>query len=75
MSKDKTSAKGKSRKLRLKKESLRDLDAPRKTRRVKGGGATAAAGMICFTQACATAAYTNCNLSCVAVCGGGFKNL
>jgi hypothetical protein len=66
------SATGRSRKLRLKRESLKELDARRGAGKVKGGGATVVVGAICGpTQGCATAAYTNCNLSCVAACGGG----
>ena len=58
-------------KLKLKKESLKDLDTQRNAGKVKGGG-TLNAGRICGpTQQCGTAAYTNCNVSCIAVCGGG----
>jgi hypothetical protein len=60
-----------ARKLKLKKESLKDLDARRKAGRVKGGGASLGFGVICQSQGCATALYTNCNVSCIAVCGGG----
>ena len=67
----KKTVRGKGRKLRLKKESLKDLDA-RRGEKIRGAGFLSAAGMLCgATQGCATAQYTNCNVSCVAVCGGG----
>ena len=63
-----------ARKLKLKKETVKDLEARGKTGKVKGGAVTLSCqvGGICGpTLGCATAAYTNCNVSCVAVCGGG----
>lgn len=60
-----------TRKLKLKKESLKDLDTRRNAGKVKGGALTVV-GICGPTAACAaSAAYTNCNVSCVAVCGGG----
>jgi hypothetical protein len=64
---------GQARKLKLKKETLKDLDASR-GKRIKGGAVSAEAGVVCHTVAATcfcTAAATNCKVSCVAVCGGG----
>jgi hypothetical protein len=63
---------GQTRKLKLKKETLKDLDVSR-GKRIKGGAVTV--GGICGPTVAATcwctAAATNCKLSCLAVCGGG----
>jgi len=69
VAKRKGAGKGSVEKLKLKKETLRNLDVKDKARGVKGGGTivgnTAGATCVC------TARATNCNVSCVAVCGGG----
>jgi hypothetical protein len=62
-----------AKKLKLNKETIRDLDSKGKAGQVKGGGTllSCQAGQVCFTQGCATALFTNCLVSCNAVCGVG----
>ena len=66
--KKKTTGSRAGRKLRLKKDTIRDLDARGESKELKGGN-TGFATCLC------TAGATNCKLSCVAVCGGGSVNL
>ena len=67
----KSGGKGRVKKLKLKKETVRDLSVKGGSKAVKGGGSADIARICGPTFGCATAAYTNCNVSCLAVCGGG----
>ena len=50
-----------SKKLKLKKEIIKDLEVKGKGKKVKGGN----------TALCVGVTQTNCNVSCVMVCAGG----
>jgi len=72
--KKKTAGKGRARKLKLKKETIKDLDARGKTERVKGGLMTAATDVACSRGACGPTWGATCTCGCKDTdisCAGG----